>query len=307
MSSYNNIIVLRSVYGKANQVVYLQPAKDPKTRRYPECVRAVDSRGDMILSESDKEPIRYNDPETGLERVKSKVFIKEDDLIPIVDGTHFDLEDDVQKAQWEAIKNSKIIAPDRFAKDETGAYIIEGSKKSDGTNRTYGIAELYIEHVGREASIKASKKERIFKACSFIYNDSAENRRNMCKILGKSPDRVGDPDIVNYLTEKAEKDPSVIINLYTGDDTHLRLLFVDAREKGIIRSKDRLYIYGDSILLGASDEAVIMYLKEPKNKKVLEMIRRDVNPDLEFNDVSTIIEEDEELKQTNDSKPKGKK
>jgi len=49
-----NIIVLRSVFGKVGQIIYIEPCKDPKTGRYPDCVRRVNSMGDMILSDEDR-------------------------------------------------------------------------------------------------------------------------------------------------------------------------------------------------------------------------------------------------------------
>ena len=54
MESAENIIVLRSVYGKVNMKYYINPCKDPKTGRFPDCVRTVDSFGNMILSDKDK-------------------------------------------------------------------------------------------------------------------------------------------------------------------------------------------------------------------------------------------------------------
>jgi len=51
----------------------------------------VDSNGDMILSESER-----NDP-------NRQYFIKETDTFDIVDGTTFDLENVRQRFIWEAI------------------------------------------------------------------------------------------------------------------------------------------------------------------------------------------------------------
>ena len=49
----SNEIILRSVYGKVNQTYFIQPCPNPRTGRLPDCVRTVDSNGDMILSEDD--------------------------------------------------------------------------------------------------------------------------------------------------------------------------------------------------------------------------------------------------------------
>lgn len=286
MSNYEKVIVLRSVYGKANQIVFLQPAKNPKTGLYPSHIRAVNSHGDLILSETDKE--------LGYDEKSGFLFFREDDIVDIPDGKTFNTNDPKENSEWEAIKHSKLIANDRYAKEADGSYIIDGSKKSDGSNKSYGIAELYIEHAGKDSEKKATKRELIHRANTFIYDDSIEKRRNMCKILNKNPERISDPDVTNYLTEQAERDPQRIIDLYTGGDTHIRLLFVDAREKGIIKVKDRLYIYGNDIILGSTDESVIMYLKNPRNKKIVDMIKRELDPDF----YTDIIEYDEDLTST---------
>jgi hypothetical protein len=37
------------------------------------------------------------------------------------------LDDPYDRNVWEAIKNCKFIAPDRYAKDENGDYLIDGT------------------------------------------------------------------------------------------------------------------------------------------------------------------------------------
>ena len=89
-----------------------------------------------------------------------------------------------------------------------------------------------------------------------------------------------DADVTDYLLQVAEQDPEKIINLYTGGDTAVRLLFIEARDKHIINYKNKLYIYADNVVLGASDEAAILYLKDPKNANVLKLIKQDTYPEL---------------------------
>ena len=89
-----------------------------------------------------------------------------------------------------------------------------------------------------------------------------------------------DADVTDYLLQVADQDPEKIISLYTGGDTAIRLLFIEAREKHVIMLKNRLYIYGDNTVLGATDEAAILYLKDPKNAGILKLIKQDTYPDL---------------------------
>ena len=78
---------------------------------------------------------------------------------------------------------------------------------------------------------------------------------------------VPDADVEDYLLTIAEKDPDKIINLYTGDDITYRLLFVEARDKHVINYKNKIYVYGDNVVLGATDDAAVTWLKDPKNKR----------------------------------------
>ena len=88
-----------------------------------------------------------------------------------------------------------------------------------------------------------------------------------------------DADVEDFLLQVAEKNPDKIINLYTGTDMSLRILFMEARDKKVIMIKNKLYVYGDDVVLGATDDAVITWMKDPKHKKILELIRRDVFPE----------------------------
>ena len=45
----SNIVVLRSVFGKVGQKYYIQPQKDSRGR-YADCVKRVNSQGDIILT-----------------------------------------------------------------------------------------------------------------------------------------------------------------------------------------------------------------------------------------------------------------
>lgn len=271
----NNIIILRSTRGKVGQKYYIQPCKD-KNGRLPDCVKHVNSQGDMILTDE--------------ERNSGKYYIKENETFVFEDGKTFNLDDPIDKAQWEAIKNCPLIAPDRYAKDKNGNLLIDGTMGWKNIRPRYGIAELYIEKPGYEAVRKVNKKRKIHNACSYILDDpkGVDGRVLMARLLGKHMTNVPDADVTDYLLTIAEKDPDKIINLYTGDDINLRLLFIEAKDKHVIRLKNKLFIYADNIVLGATDDAVITWMKDAKNKKVLELIKKDTYPDL-YEDKKEII------------------
>lgn len=266
-----NIIVLRSVYGKVGIKYYIQPCKD-KQGRLPSCVRSVDSRGDIILKDA--------------ERNSDEVFIKENETFIIEDGTTFNLDDKYDKAKWEAIKNCPLIAPERFAKDDNGNYLIDGTLGWNSKKPRYGVAELYIDRPGYESAQRVSKKKKIHNAATFIIDDErgAEGRLLIARLLGKNMSNMPDADVEDYLLSIAEKTPDKIIDLYTGNDTTLRLLFIEAKDKKVIYIKNKLYLYADNIVLGATDDAVLTWMKDPKNSKTLELIKKDTYPDVYPND-----------------------
>ena len=91
---------------------------------------------------------------------------------------------------------------------------------------------------------------------------------------------VSDGEVTDYLISVAEADPDKICSIYTGSDTTLRLLFIEAKDKHVIYVKNKLYIYADNIVLGATDDAVLTWMKDPKNKKVLDLIKHDTYPEM---------------------------
>lgn len=266
----DKIITLRSVYDKAGIKYMIMPCKN-KYGQYPSCIKRVNSQGDMIMSENER-----NDYSEG-----KAVFFPENHVFTIVSGKTYHLDDIYENAEWEAIKNCPLIAPSRDARDANGNLIIDGAPTSSKKPSRYGVAELYIDRPGLETQKRVSRKQLIHKAESFIYDDphGAEGQLNMARILGKNMANQPQADVIDYLIRVAEKDPDKIINLYTGDDISLRLTFIEAKEKKVIYIKNKLYLYGDNIVLGATDDAVIAWMKDPKNQKVLELIKKDTYPE----------------------------
>lgn len=266
----SNKIVLRSVRGKVGLKVLIQPCKDPKTGKYAECVKRVDSNNDMILSEKE-----LNDP-------NRLYFIKESDVFTIVDGTTFDLDDVRDRFIWEAIQYCPLIAPDYYAKDQNGNSLINGTSDWNSKQPRFGVAELYVERPGVEANRRVSRKKLKLDAETYIFNDDRgyDGRVLKARLLGHRMDHMPDADVTDYLLQVAERDPEKIINIYTGGDTAVRLLFIEARDKHIILYKNKLYTYADNVVLGATDEAAILFLKDPKNANIYKLIKRDTYPEL---------------------------
>jgi hypothetical protein len=172
-----------------------------------------------------------------------------------------------------ANKDSFLIAPSRDAKDGKGISLI------DGDRTRYGLAEFYIDIPGEESARSVSKKKLITRAWQFIEEDSVDGRLTKCKLLGRNLRNAPSSDVEEYLYNKASDNPEKIIELYTSQDVALQLLFIDARERGVIKKVNGLFMYGDDTSLGATDESVILWFKIPDNQAVLDLIKRDTYPE----------------------------
>lgn len=269
----SNIVVLRSVFGKVGQKYYIQPQKD-RRGKYADCVRRVNSQGDIILTPE----------EVNLENNGKAAFIPETATFIIEDGKTFNLDDLYDNAVWESIKNCDLIAPDRFAKNDKGDYLIDGTVDPKSKRPRYGVAELYVDRPGYESQRRITRKKLIVEASNYIMNDDRgyDGRLLVARILGRNMTNQPNADVEDYLLSVAEKTPEKIIECYTGGDSSLRMLFIEARDKGVIYKKDGLYLYGEEgkVVLGANDNAVITWMKSSKNAKTLAMIRKDTYADM---------------------------
>lgn len=257
-----NVIILRSVYGKVGQKYFIQPCADPRTGRFPDCVKSIDKDGDMILSESDKEKMS-----SGMVH-----YIKMNEIFVIEDGHKLDLDDVVDAAVWEAIKNTDIIAPERSAKDAQGNLLIDGSQ------HRYGSAELYVERPGEATKARVSKKQIVFNAQRYIYEDAELERVKKCKVLGRDLSNASPADVLDYMLGISEKNPHRIIALYEDEDWKMQLFIIDAVERGVINKRNGIYQYEDK-LLGGSVEATITMLKDVRYRNFLNAIKRETYPE----------------------------
>lgn len=278
-----NVITLRSWASKMKEY-HFQPCRQKNGARLP-FVKPVryDAMGnaELVLS-----PDEMNDP-------NREYFIAEDADIVVTDGTTFDLDDPLQRNKWEAIKNSDLIVPTRDYKLSNGDYAIDGSKKR------YGIAELWVDIPGEESERNVSKIKKLTEAYTYIGKDSKQGRLTRCKLLGKYMENAPDSDVEEYLYQEAQRNPDVILELYKSSDMALKLLLIDAKQKGIIIKNNGMYIYGEAIL-GATDDAVIIFFKTPANKPVVDQITFETYP--EYAPVNKLEEKIEEAVPKEESK-----
>lgn len=275
----SNLILLKSVYNKTpKQEFFIMPCKNPQTGQFPDHIRTSSinsdgSLGPMILSEKDL-----------VEQSKGKIFIPMETPIVVTHNTVFDLDNPLDKAKWEAIKYSKLIAPDRYSKNSKGEYIIDGERATVSSTGVvigkYGLADLYIEHQGVAAKVKNDFRKLVAKATTMIAEDSLEGRVKKCKLMEKNMNHTNANDVEDYLMSIAERTPEKIINLYTGTDTANRLLVIDALDRKVVVKRNSLYMYGDNITLGASLDSAVEYLTSPEGVRIKDMIMRETYPEL---------------------------
>ena len=102
--------------------------------------------------------------------------------------------------------------------------------------------------------------------------------------------------IKEFLLDTAESNPSEIDRIYRGKDMKIKLLFVQAKQKGTVsvNESDGVVKFGRTIL-GYSDDSAIAYLKE--NTDLLDLLERDVNPDyFETKSAGKVVEEETPIK-----------
>lgn len=271
----SNEIILRSAYGKVSQTYFIQPCPNPRTGKLPACVKTVDSNGDMILSEDEVKRMSCGEV----------YYVAADHVFEIIDGTHFDLDDVIDKAHWEAIENCNWIAKDRFQRDPDGHLVI------DGNARKYGVADLYVERPGELTKARLDKKQLIFRASQYVYEDSETERIKKCRVLGRNLTNAIPADILDYLIENAEKNPKKVIDLYEGEDWRMQLFLLDAVDRGVIRKADGIYKYDDK-MLGGSMEATVTFLRDFRYKKLLDSIKRETYPELQPKQEIVAMEEE---------------
>lgn len=257
----NKVITIRSVY-KVKEY-HFQPTKQKNGLNWPWVKPTrigLDGRSEMVLSDAER-----NDP-------NHVYFIPEDLDVIVTDGTTFNLADPLQYNTWMAIKDHDLFAPSRDARDSEGILLIDGDAKK------YGTAELYVDVPGEESERSVSRKKLIIQAMTLVEKDSVDGRLTKCKLLGKNMRYAPSSDVEDYLYQIAEKEPNRIIDLYTNGDTALRLLLIEAKDKGIIKKKNGVFMYGESVL-GMTDDAVINFFKIASNQTVFEEIKRETFPE----------------------------
>jgi DNA polymerase/3'-5' exonuclease PolX len=125
-----------------------------------------------------------------------------------------------------------------------------------------------------------NKKQVVFKAMQYIYEDPEAERIKKCRVLGRNLSNAIPADVLDFLIEIAEKNPKKIMDLYEGEDWKMQLFLMDAVDRHVVRRVDGIYKYDDK-MLGGSMEATITFLRDLRYKALLDSIKRETYPELQ--------------------------
>jgi len=227
-----DVIVLKSVYKNGKYTV--QPAKDPVKNWF---------HGVPRLSEDQKRNLEFwTTPESKL---------------TLVDGMEFDLNDEIQSANWEWVKHLPCV-----------------SMSFDECQKTPS-AQFYVHIAGREAREANKTSDLKFKAMKYIMEDSPVEYENRALLLdndltGESPE-----EIKTVLLGIAERQPTRIIAAYEAKNANIKLLYIKAKQKGILEIKDGVILFG-SYILGVNQESAIAFLQTKEHEQILKLLEKDV-------------------------------
>lgn len=237
----DKVIVLKSIYKQGK--LTLQPVFDPKIRWY----LGVDR-----LSEEDKKGLTYWVEPT------SKIILKE--------GTEFNMNDDIDRMNWQWVKHSPRIAES-----------FEAAQRSK-------VALFYVHVEEDEATSNVKSSSILYDAMNFIMQDDPTNYADRARLLGVDMGGRSPIIIKDYLLSEAKNNPAQVIESYTSNTVSLQLLFYKGLDSNKIKEDNGVYKYGAQIL-GVSIEASVAFLQAAGNSSLVERLELEVNPAAASKDV----------------------
>jgi len=237
------IIKLRSVYKITKVRIY--PVKSRSTGQYLGNVKRVDSMGDPILSREEKESGEW--------------FPKSTDTMLLEEGLTFDLSNDRERKIWNWVKHHPKIANSW-----------EEAQRSPN-------AEFYVYIPEKEAKKTISKATQRYTAAKYIMEDSNERHYNVAKLLRNNMDGQNHTEVLEYLLSVAESNPEKVINIYKDSNMKTKIFLLDALSKNVIDYSNGVYSYKTETL-GLDESQAVEWLKDSSNKKIVDLISKEVYP-----------------------------
>ena len=246
------VIVLKSIYKQGR--LTLQPVFDPKIRWY---------MGVERLSEEDKKGLTY--------------WVEPSSKIRLEEGTEFNLNDPIDKLNWQWVKHSPRIAAS-----------FEDAQRSK-------VALFYVHVEEDEARTSVNTTSKLFEALKFVMEDDPTNYVDRARLLGV--DMKGSKPLVikDYLLSEAKREPGIVVDAYTSNTVSLQLLFYKGLDAGFIKSDNGVYKYGSQIL-GVSIDASVAFMQASGNSSLVKQLEIEINPIIASKEVHEKVTEVAEAK-----------
>jgi hypothetical protein len=228
----DKVITLKSVFKAGKYTV--QPAKDPTKNWF---------HGIPRLSEDEKKSLEY--------------WTEPSSQLTLVDNYEFDLNDPIQKANWEWVKHLPCVA-----------WSFEEAQKTPS-------AQFYVYIAGREARDANKGSDLKYKAVKYIMEDSPVNYENRALILGNDLSGESPEEIKKILIETAERQPLRIIAAYEAKNLSIKLLYLRAKQKGVIKMQEGMILFGSNVM-GVNEEGCLAFLQSSEHKQILDLLEKEV-------------------------------
>lgn len=230
-------LTLRAVWGKQQGQLILYPPKHGITER--------------IVGVQEMSPH---------EKLNAKRVVDENTSRKIVDGLVIDLNDPIDKIDWQWIRQCKEIAES-----------LDDAQHSQA-------ALFYVEDIDGEIIEKIRTSDLKFEAMKYVKESSEVRKSEIARLLGKDSRYLRPIDIHNYLMDEAEHKPKVIINAYRDKDAKTKLFLLTLKQKKIVKVDNNGFIRYNEEMLGVNEDAAIQWLKDPKNSDFIKQFHLLINP-----------------------------
>jgi len=234
----DKIIIIKSLFSKEAKMK-LQPPKNSVNGRY----------------------IGIETNVSDMEKMKRGYLPDENSEIIIQDGYTFNLDDPQDALDWNWVQNSRHIAKDFEAAQNTGL----------------SEAWFYVYRPGAESRKKVSEMEYELELMNKIAKDSETNLYNRVRLMGI--DMSGQPlsDVKEYLMTAVKdrarrKDVSAV---YENADVSLKLMLYHGLDNNIITFDGFTYKFGN-VVLGHTEDSVIKYFNMTQNLSIVKSIENAV-------------------------------
>lgn len=201
-------IVLRSVYGKQQGKLKIQPARSMATQRL---------LGVELLSAT--------------ERLQRPYVVDEETIIEIKDGDEFDLGNAKDAIDWQWIQHVPAIAlsyEDSQMSEDALFYVLNEEKEISKR-----LNKKKLEHQAMSLVLNEGSKSKWY---------------DYARLLGNRMDGLPPVAVEEYLLSVASQDPEKLIKTIEDKLAKTRLFFYNLRDKQLISRQDGLWKYGDIVL-----------------------------------------------------------